>query len=376
MKTRTIIALLSFFAATVAQAARIALLDDAPFPVPGAAGPAHHSRLHAGEVEVRGGKAILALPVETPQGAVLLFLDDDTVNVRVPAGPSIPRKLYREETLQRMGLPAAGVRFELSGIMPGVHALDITSNRREGRLRYVLAEPGSALDMVVRVTPLAVRAGETVRIEADLSSGMPRVANVMARLEDGRSMRLRDDGRGGDRHARDGVYTAVFAAPAVAGHAAVLARLEARGTTAAGRAFARTASAAVMVTAPRTRIEPAGVRAWDDALEIPLAAAAGRFRVAAVYGRDTRALVQVSEDVVLNGAAAVVTLPRPPAAHAADRAVVRVLNLDNLGLEAERLVSLRPLLADIPDSQPRQPAALPASKAAAAERFGTAGMMR
>jgi hypothetical protein len=148
-------------------------------------------------------------------------------------------------------------------------------------------------------------------------------------------------------------------------------QVKAAGVRGKGEPFMRVAPAAVMVTKPATGVADEGVSVSPENLVVPLKPATGRFRVEVLYAAEGTTFAWAQEEVNLSGNAAQVTLPRPQETWGADTALVRLLNMDTMGVEAELEVALTPL-ASPPDFRAKVQAApaLPASKAEAARRFG------
>ena len=84
------------------------------------------------------------------------------------------------------------------------------------------------------------------------------------------------------------------------------------------------------------------VAVGEKTITVPVRAAEGRYRVAAVFGYDGSTLAYSREDFQLDGASANITLPMPTEALAANRVLIRLLNKDNLGLEDECELALTP----------------------------------
>jgi len=105
---------------------------------------------------------------------------------------------------------------------------------------------------------------------------------------------------------------------------------------------------------------------------VPLAAARGNYRVEIIFGVEGTCLAYSRENIRLaqQGTPVLVSLPLPGEAQSADRAVVRLLNKDTLGLEEEIEIHLTPTQAP-PDFQSisAQTPPMPDSKRQAAEKM-------
>ncbi|MGC8916730.1 MAG: choice-of-anchor X domain-containing protein [Thermoanaerobaculum sp.] len=346
------------------------LLLPGPYPGPGPAGPEKHSKFFVVTVPVVGGEAEVALPLTQPKGAVVVVLGDKPARASV-AGKPLRYQKFDEPELETMDVSPKGVRVDVSALPPGEHRL-----RLEGLSKPVVQvavnEPESPVELSVQVKPLAARSGETVVVTANVADDGPVAeAQVVARLSTGVRLALRDDGQGADEKGGDGVFTAAFVAPETPGMAPVELRVEAAGRRASGERFVRMAPAAVMVAKPASGIAERGVAVSPEALVVPLLPASGRFRVEVLYAAEGQSFAWAQEEVTLAGEGVAVTLPRPRESWGADKALVRLLNLDTLGVEAELELPLTPLSAppDFRALAQRAPE-LPPSKAEAARRFG------
>lgn len=352
------------------NAAEWGLMEPAAYPGKGAAGPAHHSKFFVVSAPVVNGEAEVTLPLTNSRGALAVVLGDRPSRAWARE-KALPRKEFIEPELEVMDLPGEGVRFGLDALAPGEHRIRLQGLAKPS-VQVAVAEPESPVELVLQVRPLAVRSGEEVVVSAQVVDEAPVArAQVVASLGNGARLVLKDDGQAPDQHAGDGVFTAVFVAPEVPGMQPVEVQVKAVGARAKGEPFMRVALAAVMVTKPATGIAEEGVSLGQENLVVPLKPATGRFRVEVLYAAQGTTFAWAQEDVNLSGAAAQVSLPRPQETWGADMALVRLLNMDTLGVEAELEVALTPLAAP-PDFRVKAQAApvLPPSKAEAARRFG------
>lgn len=351
-------------------AAEWAFVPPAAYEGPQSPGPLHQSKLYVVSAPVVAGRAQVPILLTEPKGALAVVLGDKPSGARV-RGKVLPRHEFNEPELETMDLAAEGVRFELTSLAAGEQSLVLEGLAKE-RVDLVVAEPESPVSLALQVRPLAARSGETLTVTAQLEDAMGAPSGqVVVHLASGGKLVLRDDGEAPDALAGDGVFTGVFVAPEVVGMQPLELRAEAKGRRRTGEPFARVASAAVMVTKPVGGLDLQGLQANVDSLTIPLLPAQGRFRVEVLYVASGMTFAWAQEEVALAGGGAQVQLPRPPETWGADRAVVRLLNLDSLGVEAEVELPLTPLAAP-PDLRASAAAAqpLPASKAEAARRFG------
>lgn len=351
-------------------AAEWGLMEPAAYHGKGVAGPLHHSKFFVVSAPVVNGEAEVVVPLTNPRGALAVVLGDRPSRAWARE-KALPRKEFLEPELEVMDLPGEGVRFGLDALTPGEHRIRLQGLAKPS-VQVAVAEPESPVELVLQVRPLAVRSGEEVVVSAHVMDEAPLGrSQVVAALSTGARLVLKDDGQAPDERAGDGVFTAAFVAPEVTGMTPVELQVKAQGVRGKGEPFLRVAPAAVMVTKPTSGVADEGVSATPENLVVPLKPASGRFRVEVLYAAQGTTFAWAQEDVSLSGAAAQVTLPRPQETWGADTALVRLLNMDTMGVEAELEVPLTPLAAP-PDFRVKAQAApvLPPSKAEAARRFG------
>ncbi|MDX1442793.1 MAG: choice-of-anchor X domain-containing protein [Gammaproteobacteria bacterium] len=355
------------------QAGESGPLAHGAMPEPGKAGPAHESRLFVGSTRITNGQAALDLPIDTPENAVLVVFDEQPLAVRAPqaGGPHandyerrLPARGFDNPALASMDVPAVGSRIALDSLPAQSNRLTVESARKSGQLRYAVMQPDSPVAMTVQARPLATQSGKPLTLTAQLPADAQ--AEVVARIRGVGKVALRDDGQGADLQAGDGIHTAMFAAPKVQGMREIVMRVDASGELGTGSAFRRTTSARSMVSESRISLSQADVRVDADALEFSLAAT-GRYRIEAVFGRDGQALAFAREQVGIEKSRnrPNIRLPRPPSAAAANEVVIRVLDMESMGLAAELSLPLTPQASTATMSA--EPAIeMPASKRAAA----------
>ena len=345
-------------------------LQPAPYPGAAPSGPLHRSNFFVTTVPVVNGRAEVVVPLTRPEAAFAVVFGDQPSRGRVRE-KALPRREFVEPELERMDLEPRGSRFDLSSLPAGEHKLLLEGLSKQ-TVQVIVAEPASPVTLQLQTKPLAVRSGEVVTVTAQLIDDEPvGQTRMTARLSTGTAVELRDDGQEADEKAGDGIFSGFFLAPEVSGMEGVELSVEARGRRAQGERFSRVATAAVMVTKPVGGLAEKPLSVGSDALEIGLLPATGRFRVEVIYAAEETSFAWAQEELQLSGQAAQVRVPRPRASWGADRALVRVLNLDTMGVEAEVELPLVPLAAP-PDftAFAQQANPLPPSKRDAARRFG------
>jgi hypothetical protein len=280
---------------------------------------------------------------------------------------------FVEPELERYDLPAYGVGVRLESLAAGTYTL--RSSDRTGLVAVVVNEERSALQMRVHTTPLAARAGEVVTVEAEVfAAGRPVTgAQVAARVMEWERQRAPL----ALSEVEPGRYRATLVPRGAGGLAQLSIRVDARGALADGTAFARTGLTGTMVARGAADLDLERLGFDEAALTVPVVGEAGDYRLEAVFGATAgEELVAVAfsrEDFRLAGARGEVALPIPAAAAGAERLTLRLLNRGSLAVEREV-----ELLIEVagegpgPVARPERALRLPASKAAARERFDEA----
>ena len=198
----------------------------------------------------------------TPTGRVL-EADDDGAR-----GDTLRRYRIDGFGVEELGLPL-GERQEalrVLGAEPGLHRVEVSAPDG-GAVTVAAVELESPLVLTTWATPLSRQADEPVTVHARLSDGdaplagavlSTRLAPSGAAATD--AVTLFDDGLHGDGAAGDGHYAAAIGDVALP-PGLVAVRVEASGTDARGRAFARTGAAGFVSERGGARLLPGSVRA-------------------------------------------------------------------------------------------------------------------
>jgi hypothetical protein len=369
--TLTVLSICLLLISSLAFASEAGAVDPAPFPGVGQASPLVMSKFFILEAPVKSGTAQVRLPLDTPARGIALVLGETSVKARGADQRALEPLSFRDEEMKRMNMPAANTRFSLDSLSPGLQALTLYDLNDARQVRMVISQPESRLELQVQVKPLAARCGENVTVTAHIEDErLPQEASVIAALPNGKTVKLNDNGQEGDLVADDGIYSGTFAAPRVTGFQGINIRFTALGKRFNGTEFQRNSINTVMVTQPQGSILEEKITVNPNEIMVPLAAARGNYRVEIIFGVEGTSLAYSRENVTLQGNPAAVRLPLPGEALAADRAVVRLLNKDTLGLEEEVEIHLTPTQAP-PDFQSisAQAPPMPDSKRQAAEKI-------
>jgi len=328
----------------------------------GQAGPQHSSKFYIHEAKVNAGKAQVELSLDTPKGAIAVVMGEQNIHAAA-MDKQLDGISYYESDLEMMDLPAMGTRFNLDNINAGQVTMDV-SNTKKSDVLTIVAQPESPVALLTQISPLAVRVGDWVTVEAQLADSEAlshQNTFIKGKFSDGGAIKLTDDGKGADKVAGDGIFTGKFRAPKVKKMKSVKIRLEAKGQRGFGSAIQRTGVASVMVTEAVSGFLN-DIYADDQSIYVPLKAAQGKFRVSVTYAAKGKNLAWAEEDITLADENFDLAIDHPEVAFGADQAVVRLLNFQTGGLEAEQLIQLQPNGEPVRSDAQFAPKALPKSK--------------
>jgi hypothetical protein len=369
-KLTTILTITLFIISCICLASESGALDPVPFPKAGKPGPVAKSKFFVLESTVNNGMAEVSFSIDTPRKAMIVVLGEKSAQA-FSGQKALSPMSFNDEELSRVNIPADNTRFNLDTLSPGKQSLTLQGLTGEKYVRMVVAQPESPLELEVQVAPLAPRSGDKVTVTAQIKDeALPAEADIKGILADQTSFNLQDNGLNGDETAGDGIYTGTFIAPTVEGFEGINIHFTADGKRLDGMEFRRNVLGTVMVTNPVGKILKESIAVRPESIMVPLKDANGKFRVEILFGVNGTALAYSREETVQAGEVAAVTLPLPQAALAADRAIVRLLNMQTLGLEDEFEIQLTPIQA-APDFNaiPRETPQMPKSKALAIEKL-------
>jgi hypothetical protein len=337
------------------------------------AGPIHHSKYFVTNADVKDGKINARIPINTEKNVVIMVTGFATTQATLDNKKPVAFKRYNTPDLESMEIPGVGSRIQLEDVKPGLHLITIEGKKMTETVQLIVAEPDSPLEMKAQITPLAVKSGETVTVQIHLNKEVysPSV-KAKAFLANGQIVELNDNGQSSDKIAGDGIFTGTFIANTMKNFEGINMRIETEGTLNNGFPFKRTSSAAVMITNPQTTIEDLVVN--DKNLKVCLGEAEGKYRVEVVFGTKEQSIAYARETVAAENRNLEVLIPRPSISAPATKAIVRVLNMNSLGLDDEMEIKLTPFTPDekiVIDKKPaNKQAVLPLSKIEAAKTYG------
>ncbi|BBB33502.1 hypothetical protein TTHT_2063 [Thermotomaculum hydrothermale] len=344
-------------------------------PVVKGKAPVHTTKYFVVHGDIVNGKVVVNAPISS-KNPIIVLLGEKADSVYMDSVYKLMARGFHTPELENMEVPGMGTRVDGKNLTTGYHTFvfNVKSAKRSA-VDVVISEPDSPIALKVVAEPLSVRVGDTVTIKADLGDNVSSIKTmVKAVIKGGEIVYLKDDGEYPDEVKGDGIFTASIIADTDEPFKPEMVKVEAIGVTKDGTPFMRDATASFMVTNPTTFID-GGVVEQGGSIVVPLAAAQGKYRVEIIFGNEDRALAYVRDDVELNGNSKNVVLPRPVEAFAANRAIVRVLNMETLGVEAEEEIFVHQFKDFDEDrfllKQKRmQKPILPKSKIDAAKKYG------
>ncbi len=337
--------------------------------------PVHTSKYFVAHGEIVDGKAVFNVPISSSNPLIVL-LGVKSDNVAMDNVYKLKARNFHTPELENMEVPGMGTRIDGKNITPGYHTVVFDVKTKEKKsVDLVVSEPDSPVALKLTTEPLAVKVGDTVVIKADLGKDVSSINTMVKAVVNNEDViYLKDDGEYPDEVKGDGIFTASLIADTDKPFSPEMVKVEAIGTTKEDVPFMRNATATFMVSNPKTFVDGSIVDNGNS-ISIPLAPAEGRFRVEVIYGSGDLSVAYVRDDIVLNGEGKTVVLPRPNEALEADRAIVRVLNMDTLGVEIEENIFV-PQIKDFDEdfylikARKRAIHKLPVSKKNAAEKYG------
>lgn len=350
-------------------------LTPSPLPVIDEAGKPVNSRQYIVDAVVDQGSIFLNMVLDTPQHAfVLVFGNNDITAARLQFRKAGRGYVNDATPLKPTPVSFKAVRFNLDHLSPGMHRLQFSGLPGQQSSIVVVQQPQSPLELTFRLQPLAARSGKSILLTASFKDAKPlKEVDIQAIIPAFGNLKLQDNGKDGDEKAGDGIYSARYIAPEVAGMDRLTINALANGKRANGDAFIRTASAGILVFEQNLDINRDRIQTQNDgSILFPFTNRKGKyrkFRIDIIYGKNGTGYCWSQDDLETGLRFFSMTIQRPEEALAADAAVVRILNMETMGLEDEFRITL-PVLSDkAPDlttvwNKPDEP--LPESKRQAA----------
>ncbi len=301
------------------------LMFGTPLPDPLAAGPTVQSKHVDIQTRTDDNKLVIELPVHAPEGAILAVLSEHEADVySQDSDKALP-------TLNRQGLglndvtdQKIAVFAQLDTLDVGFHTLSIRPiSQPHVTMRFV--EKQSPLVLFAQTKPLAVTQSQSFTLRVWLEDEEPvHLAQVTVRDPKGRQYAL--------VKKNDGTYQSKIPGPKVRGRELLYYQVRARGSRFDGSPFLRTATVGVMAIESQSGFAGAP-KASRDAIDLAIQKATGDYRLELIYGHQGKSIAWQRTRVVMEGKEKSLQIMRPESATAADSVIIKLLNMDTLGLE-------------------------------------------
>lgn len=294
----------------------------------------HRSQRYSVKAISRREKATIPVVLDTPQGAVVNIIGEPDIEVTLANGRELRSAYKNGSQIDDLGLSDVGKFLGVEDLQPGSYELKVDGISRPGAVVALVSQPTSALVLKARVSPMAVKAGDPVTVEVQLEDEFPvKQASVTAQSPTGGIASLVRDSHG--------VYRAEIAAPKVEALQPLEFFITAKGVRYDSSPFIREANALVLVTQAQSGIKkPVTVEA-DGSFNLDLISAeSATLRLDVFYGQRGKALAIGQRVIRLDGESKTIRINKPEFAAEADTALVRLLNMDTLGVEESFLLSL------------------------------------
>lgn len=296
------------------------------------AGPIQRSSIYIVNAPVKIRRAKADLVLDTPAGAMIVFLEQGPKGVHVINARG-------EETSLGLGDDSdVGQEVGLGTLPPGKHHLELTGVTSE-RADFIVSQPNSPLILNVQSKPLSVHTGDIAQLIVTLDDKFPpKRALVEASFSNGQRRTLVQN--------QGGVFSVSFPAPAAKkGMDDVGVEVIASGIRYDGSPFKREAMTHFMVTSSVIKIEKDIFVNETGDIEIdvsPTSRSKGQIplRLDVYYVYQGKKMAWAREDFSVGEEPQHVTIQRPNIAKAADGAFLRLVNMEHFGVEDTRMVRL------------------------------------
>lgn len=307
-------------------------LDGTPLDTKEPAGPVQRSSLYIVNAPTKIKKATTNLVLDTPTGAIMVFLEETaprTVQIITP-DRTIPLQLEQPTDI--------GQEVSLDVLSAGKHHLELTGILND-TVSFIVSQPNSPLILEVQSNPLSARTGDTIEVIATLVDiSPPKQALLEAHLLNNGPTKILTAETSTQFKAR-------FIAPAIKkGMGEIGTEVIATGIRYDGTPFRREAMTRFVVTTPVTQIEPNIFVSESGDMELTIAPISTKksteLRLDVYYAYQGKKIAWAREDFVGGAEPTRVCIERPNIAKAADGALVRLVNMHHFGVEDTRFIRL------------------------------------
>lgn len=327
MKNNTfffLIASLWMFACNL-QAEEAGLMYGTPLPDPFASGPTVASKHADIKMIHHEKKLLLQLPIHQPEGALLTVLSEHEAQVF---------QEDHDEAISTLNETGLGLNEVIQQPLPVFAKLDkIPTGHQnfiikpisnpEVELRFI--EKQSPLTLFAKAKPLAVTQSQTFSIQVWFDDQEPiQYAEVSIQDKKLRKLRLTKN--------QQGLYQIKLNAPAIKNRELVDYKIHAEGTRFDGSPFLRTANVSVMAIEAKSGFsKPPEASMENIAFEIK--ESHGSYRLELIYGHQGKSIAWQRHRFFMDDKPLSFKVLRPDNTLAADTVIIKLLNMDTLGLE-------------------------------------------
>lgn len=306
-------------------------LDGSPFPEVDKGGPVTITKNYTLTLPVTTHLIKTDLHLDTPQGALLAVMSkDETIEAQVKDKP-LPVFNYRG----LKELPTRGEVFHLSTLTAGTHKLRLERFKTSTEATLLISQPKSPLLLKAKVKPLAVPTNKKIEVLIELEDEKNIPFTEVSVVLQGRTYRA--------RQTSNQKFVASFLAPPVKTIESIPIQVRASGMRFDKAPFKREEKIYVMVIRPQSGIKKVFTGEQAD-IGVEVLPANGHFRLNVIYGYKGKAIAFAEENFSLTkeGSTTHILIKRPSIALVSDKALVKLLNRDTLGLEGQRVIALSP----------------------------------
>lgn len=328
---RIFVVIFLFLEVSLAYAVHYQPMDGGPFPVVDGPGPLETSADYTLELPVTLHIAKTDVELDTPKGALLTVMSEDEALTAMLENTALPIFNYRglEPPLKN------GEVFHLHSMKAGTHKLRVEGFKTSTRVQLLISQPNSPLLMKTFVRPLAIQVGQKSAVFVEFEDEQPiRTAEVSVVLKNYTYPAVQIE---------DQKYSVSFRAPPVKTRESFPVRVLAQGTRFNGNSFIREKNLRIMVIQPKSGLKKVAALPQGD-LKVEVFPANGHFRLEVFYGLKGKTIAFAEENFTLipENTETTFLIKRPNIALASDQALVKLLNMDTLGLEGQQAYTLVP----------------------------------
>lgn len=328
---RCILLLLLVLCQPAVQAVQYRALSGMSFPTLTESGPKVSTRRAEFNLPVISGEVAFDITLDAPEGARMLVMGEQEVDIRITKGERLWDKYDLGVEQDLLAMLSAGTQVKLDPLPPGRYTVQL-SGMRAGKITVILDQPLTKYPLHAKLTPYVARLTDTLTVTAWFDEPETLERTTMRVHFNQRQWPMR---KVGARYQADVKLNLPDEFDAIQ-HFRVVASAEGRDGTGAQRNL----PLSFLVSQPVTGFKDDIFVNETGGLDFTLIAAEGRFRLDVLYGFEGKAIAMARDYVHLQGEPVSRQIDRPDIAGAADKALVRLFNMDTLEVEDQALLEL------------------------------------